>query len=190
MRKSLIVVAGVLLAACGGNNGTATSTDSASAKKDSMTAVQPINPVIPVLYSSSFTIDEPKNAESVLKLWKSYEDGNVASTKDLIGDSITVYTGDGMVIHGTRDSTTAMVQKERDMYKSVADSVEAIIAVKSDKGDHWALIWGTENWVDKKGKPGSMELHQAWMFNAQGQAVVMREYEAKTPKMPGMPTKK
>lgn len=185
MRISLAVAAALLIAGCGSNNNSAPTADSTKVKTDSSMAIAPIKSPYPIMYSSSFTMDEPKNAESVLALWKSYDSGDVLSGRNLIADTITLDFSDGTMIRGSRDSISAIVQKERNMYKSVTSSVKAIMAVKSDKGEHWALIWGGEKSVDKKGKEVSMELQEAWQFNNSGQAELMYQYEQKAPKKMG-----
>lgn len=185
MRISLAVAAALLIAGCGSNNNSAPTADSTKTKTDSSMAIAPIKSPYQIMYSSSFTMDEPKNAESVLALWKSYETGDIMSEKNLIADSITMYLSDGTMVKGSRDSISAIVKKERDMYKSVTSTINAIMAVKSDKGEHWALIWGGTKFVDKKGKEESTELQETWQFNNSGQAVLMYQYEQKAPKKMG-----
>ena len=179
MSKFLIVAGGILLAAWGSNNNTAPAADSTKAKADSNVAVQPIKSPYQIMYSSSFTIDDPKNAESLLTLWKDFDSGDLSSGKNLIADTLTVYSADGKMYKGSRDSMTANVQKERNMYKSVASTINAVMAVKSDKNEHWALIWGSDKRTDKKGKEVTTEWQETWRFNDKGQADLMYQYSQK-----------
>src|ERR1700742_4061372 len=118
MKKLLIVAIAALFTACDGNNSPAPSADSTRAKADSGIAFRPIKSPFPVVYSSSFTIDDPKYAEAVLALWKDYENGDIASSKDLIADSIELYPSDGSAFKLSRDSAIALVQRERSAMKS------------------------------------------------------------------------
>jgi len=179
MRKFLIVVAGLFIGACGSNSNTAPAADSSKTKTDSVAAAQPIKSPYPIVYSSSFTIDDPKYAETLLALWKAYDNGDLAASKNMIADTLTVYMADGKMYKGSRDSMTADVQKERNMYKSVASTVNSVMAVKSDKGEHWALIWGSDKRTDKKGKEETTEWQETWRFNDKGQADLMYQYAEK-----------
>src|SRR5579872_1498801 len=132
MRKFLIVTTGILLAACGANKNSPAGGDSAKIIPDSNAAIKQIQSPYHVVYSSSFTMDDPKNAESVLALWKSYDSGNLASTKNLIADTMEVYPADGSMIKGGRDTITSLVQQQRNAYKTAVSTVNAIMAVKSD----------------------------------------------------------
>ncbi|HTR28715.1 MAG TPA: hypothetical protein VMH27_05565 [Puia sp.] len=181
MRKPLIVFAALLLAACDGNN-SATSPDSTKIKPDSSMATQPIKSPYPVTYSSHFTMDDPKYAEAVLTLWKSYDSGNIASTKDIIADSIELYLSDGSSMKLSRDSAVAMVTKQRNTEKSPKARVDAVMSVKSDKGEHWGLVWGADNYVDSKGNNVTMNIQETWRFNAAGKADLLYQFAQEQPR--------
>ena len=182
MRKPLIVIAALLLAACDSTNNPASAPDSAKIVRDSSMAMQPIKSPYPVTYSSSFTMDDPKYAETVLTLWKSYDSGNIASTKDLIADSIELYLADGSSVKLSRDSAVAMVTKERSMDKSDKARVDAVMSVKSDKGEHWGLVWGAQEHVDNKGNSRTTNLQETWRFNAAGKADLLYQFAQEQPK--------
>lgn len=134
----------------------------------------------PVMYSSSFEIDGPKNAESVLALWKAYDNGDLSAAKDLIADTMEVHLASGLVKRTTRDSIIAMIQGARNALTAAVDEVDAVMAVKSkDKDEHWALIWGMEKDTHKDGKVDSVYLQETWRFNAGGKADLLYQYNAK-----------
>ncbi|HLX66579.1 MAG TPA: hypothetical protein VKR41_06275, partial [Puia sp.] len=81
MKKPLLLAGMVLFAACSGNAPTSTA-DSTQAKTDSTAMMRPIQSPYPIMYSSSFAMDEPKNAESVLAFWKAYDAGDFSGSKD------------------------------------------------------------------------------------------------------------
>lgn len=166
----------VILAACN-STPSAPAADAAKADSASAAAVKPINSPYEIMYSSKFVIDDPKNAETLLALWKFYDEGDLSKGKDMIADSIEMHMGEGSTIHASRDSATAMVQAVRSSLKSAVDRVDVVMALKSvDKNEHWALIWGTEIDTHKDGKVDSMEIHEVWRFNSAGKADMMMQY--------------
>jgi hypothetical protein len=183
MKKPHFLAAMVLLGACGGN-APATTTDSTQPKTDSSAMMRPIQSPYPIMYSSSFAMDEPKNAESVLAFWKAYDAGDFSSSKDFFADTFDVHLSNGFHMRSSRDSSIAGVQAYRSGFASVVDNVNAIMAVKStDKNEHWVLIWGIEKNIPKKGKADSVFLQETWRFNAAGKADLMYSF-AEQPQPP------
>jgi hypothetical protein len=142
--------------------------------------MKPIQSPYAIGYSSSFAIDEPKNAETLLALWKTYDNGDLNAGKGMIADSIEMYMADGMSMHATRDSATAIVQKFRSSLKAAVSHVDAVMALKStDKNEHWACIWGTEIDTHKDGKIDSVYLQETWRFNKDGKADLLLQSSRK-----------
>jgi len=180
MKKPLILAVMAFLAACDGT-APATTTDSTRTKTDSTAMMRPIQSPYPISYSSSFAMDDPKNAETVLALWKSYDAGNLSSTRDDFADTLEVHLADGMTMRLSRDSTVAAVQSMRSSLSSAVDVVNAIMAVKStDKNEHWVLIWGMEKDTHKNGKTDSVFLQETWRFNAAGKADLLYQFAQQT----------
>jgi hypothetical protein len=183
MKKPLFLAAMALLTACGGN-APAPSADSTNAKTDSSAMMRPIQSPYPIMYSSSFAMDEPKNAESVLAFWKAYDAGDFSSSKDFFADTFDVHLSSGFHMRTSRDSSIAGVKAHRSGFVSVASDVNAIMAVKStDKNEHWVLIWGIEKDIPKKGKADSVFFQETWRFNAAGKADLMYSF-AQQPQLP------
>lgn len=172
-----------LLSGCGGSS-SSPAADSTHVKTDSAVTMRPIQSPYPVLYSSSFAIDDPKNAESLLALWKAYDAGTLSSAKDLLADTVDVYMAGGMHMRASRDSTIAFVQRFRNTMSAVASEVNAVMAVKStDKNEHWALIWGMEKDTHKNGKADSVQLQETWRFDDNGKANLLYQFVQKPAKM-------
>jgi hypothetical protein len=175
MKRHLAILLMALLAACN-STPTTTAADASKPAADSP-AMKAIRSPYDIGYSSKFTIDDPKNAESVLALWKAYDDGNLSSVRDLIADTMQAYLSSGAAMRGSRDSTIAGIQAYRNSFKSAIDRVDAVMAVKStDKNEHWVLIWGTETDTHKDGKVDSIHLQETWRFNNEGKADLMFQY--------------
>lgn len=174
MRNILILAAVAFFAAC--NSSQPAPTETAAPAKDS--TVREINSPYPVSYSSKFAIGDPKNAESILTLWKDYENGNILSGhKELFADSIELYLSDGTIIRGRRDSVIAIVQQHRNMASAVVDRVDAVTALRStDKNENWVLIWGMEKTTAKNGKVDSVNLQETWRLNNDGKVNLLYQY--------------
>ena len=184
MKKILTVAAWALFAACN-TNAPAPTTDAAKIIPDSVKAIQ--SPY-PISYSSKFTMDDPKNAESLLAMWKAYDNGNLNSSKEYFADTVDVALGDGSVMRSSRDSMLAGIQSYRSLFKTAFERVSAIMAVKStDRNEHWVLIWGTEIDTYKNGRVDSTDLQETWRFNESGKANLVFQY--KRPAAPAKPSK-
>jgi len=178
MKQFMVLAAMAFLAAC--NNSSPASADSAKVTADSPAAkMKDIQSPYPIMYSSKFVMDDPKNAETLLAMWKSYDNGDLSTSKDMIADTIEVHFPDGGMMRGSRDSIIKSVQAHRNSFTSAVDKVHAIMAVKStDKNEHWVLIWGREIDTHKNGKVDSTELQETWMFDQNGKAALLYQFAA------------
>jgi hypothetical protein len=178
MKKTLTVAAWALIAASCNTSTPAPTTDPAKSNPDSASMVKSIQSPYPISYSSKFIMDDPKNAESLLALWKAYDNGDLSATKEMFADTVEISLGDGAVMRASRDTVLASVQKFRNSLKTAVDRVSAIMAVKStDRNEHWALIWGTEIDTYKNGKVDSTDLQETWRFNDAGKANLFFQYK-------------
>ena len=180
MKTFLMVFAVIFFAAC--NNATdADKTDDATALKTDSSAVTDDNVSYAYTadYSSKFEMGKPEYAASILKLWKSWDDGNLSAARDIFADSVTMVFSSGDKVAGKRDSIIAMGQKERDMFASAKSQVHAWTSLRStDKNENWVNIWGREVDTDKKGKVDSSEIQETWRLNSDGKADLVYQYRA------------
>lgn len=183
MKKLCVLSAVVILAACNSNESSNKDAMSDSVKAVSETTMPAIKSPYPINYSSDFEKDDPKNAETLLALWKDWDNGDLTAGKDMFADSVEMHFSDGSSMHATKDSVIAAAQKFRSTFASAVSSVDAVMASKSvDKNEHWALIWGKEVDTDKKGKVDSFYLQETWRFNNDGKANLMYQFrQAATP---------
>lgn len=172
MKKLLIIASVALFAACNTNNKPANETPGSTATKE-------INSPYAVNYSSKFVTDDPKNAETVLNLWKVWDAGDLSKAKDMFADSIEFRFSNGVMLKMSRDSAIATAQKVRSSLKSSISSVDAIMAVKSkDRNERWACIWGMEKDTDANGKTDSSYVQETWRFDSTGRANLMFQFRA------------
>jgi hypothetical protein len=191
MKKIFIISSVFLFAACN-NSGDKAKVDSMSTDTTATAAAKTmpdINSPYPVVYSSKFEIGDPKNAETVLKLWKDWDNNSLMNSKDLFADTLTFYFSDGSMMHASRDSALAMAQKIRDSQASITSSIDAVMSAKSlmnntstkpeDQNENWALIWGEERVTDKKGKKDSSAVMETWRINKDGKVDMVFQYRKK-----------
>ena len=180
MKRNLLFSLLALLTACN-SNPPASSTDSlAKPAADSVMSSMPaIQSPYEISYTSKFAIDAPKNAETLLGLWKDWDNGTLAAHKDWWADSVEMHFSDGNMMRAPKDTVLAMGQQIRNSYASSKSRVIAVTAMKSvDQNDHWVLIWGTETNTDKKGKVDSSYLFETWKFNNDGKVTTLYQYRA------------
>jgi len=177
MKQFLVLAVMVFLTAC--NSSAPAPTDAKASVDSSAAKMRDIQSPYPIMYSSKFVMDDPKNAETVLALWKAYDNGNLSATKDMIADTLELHFPDGGTMRGARDSIIAAVQAHRSSLSAAVDEVHAIMAVKStDKNEHWVVIWGQEKDTHKNGKVDSTMLQETWKFTPDGKASLLYQFAA------------
>ena len=181
MRK-IVLLAGIsLLVAC--NSSPKEEVSSVGPKADSAATASDENIAYPYTagYSSKFSIGDPKHAQMILGLWKDWDNGDLAKSKDVFADSVEFNFWDGTKMHTTRDSAVAAAQNMRNSYASVTSRVDAFIPLKStDKDESWVTIWGMETHTDKKGKTDSINLHEVWRINKAGKTDLVYQFASMT----------
>jgi hypothetical protein len=181
MKKILIVTSMAFFAACNNSSDKAKveSMKSDTTASTATTTMPDINSPYAVTYSSKFEMGDPKNAETVLNIWKDWDNGNLMNSKNSFADTVELHFSDGSMVRAARDSALAMGQADRDRYASSVSTVDVITSLKStDKNENWALIWGEERLTDKKGKKDSSALHAAWRLNKDGKADRVFQFRA------------
>lgn len=189
MRKIYLFAAVAFLAACTSSadkpkTEDVKAADSSSAKQDNL--MYPYTPD----YSSDFVIGDAKNAQTLLELYKNWDDNRLDNSKSSFAEMDTMYFSDGSMFAGSRDSLFAVANKMRGQMGSVVDSVHAWVPLRSkDKNEDWVAIWTREISTDPKGKKTVKELHEVWRFDKNGKINLVYQYEQQPPKMPPPPKK-
>jgi len=173
MKKMFILAITVSLIACNsGDNKTAAFSGKDSTDKTTINTAP-----YTAMYSSSFQMGDPRHAETILSLWSDWDNGNLEPSKKHFADTVQLYTSDGSLIEGSRDSAVAGAQNFRNMFTTVKSTLQAIFPVKSTStNEDWVCIWGTEVMTDKNGKIDSVHLQETWRFNKQGKIDAMLQY--------------
>src|SRR5690349_3631935 len=187
MKKMLIGASITFLAACNNSSDKAKTesmnTDTSAAAATTTAKMPDINSPYKVVYSSKFEMGDPKNAETVLKLWKDWDNNTLMNSKSSFADTLTFYFSDGSMMHASRDSVLGMAQKMRDGQASITSSIDAVTSLKSlmnnmsqkpeDQTQNWALIWGEERVTDKRGKKDSSAVMETWGLDKDGKVSIV-----------------
>jgi hypothetical protein len=178
MKKVFVLASVAFFASCNsGNDGT--KVDSMKSGSDSATTQQDVSYPYQVQYSSKFEIADAKHAQTILNLWKDWDNGNLANSRNSFADSVEMHFWDGGMMKSVKDSVIATGQKFRDNFSAVTSRVDAVTALKStDKNENWVCVWGMETDTDKKGKVDSFYLQETWRINKDGKADLLYQFKA------------
>lgn len=179
MRKTLFVLSLTVLAAC--NSGSDTKVESMGTKDS--TASENVTYPYTADYSSKFEMGSSANAQTMLELYKDWDGNNIDNMKTKLADTVTLYFGDGTMMHGSRDTVLAQTKGYRSMFTTIRSQLHAFLPLKStDKDENWFLAWFKEYRTDAKGKLDSSELQETWRLNKDGKADLMYQYQQSNPK--------
>jgi len=157
------------------------TTETTTAKTDSSAAATavPLTYAYTPTYTSDFEIGDPKYAQTVLDLWKDYDNNTFDNHKDMFADSVYMDFSDGSSFAGTRDSMISMMKGYRTSLGTATSTVITWTTLKpKGKDETWVCIWGKE--IDEKnGKKDSLNLNENWMFNKDGKISYMTQYTQK-----------
>ncbi|WP_423736322.1 hypothetical protein [Chitinophaga caseinilytica] len=190
MRKMYLFAVIALATACN------TGTDKTKSEAEKEPVTEPVKkevvnyPFTPD-YSSDFEIGDPRNAMTLLNMYKNWDNNTMNNSKDYFAQTDTMIFSDGSMFTGNRDSLILMANNVRRQMGTVVDSVHAWVPLRSrDHNEEWVLIWTREISTDAKGRKSTKELHEIWRFDKDGKINLMYQYEQQPPKMPPPPPKK
>jgi hypothetical protein len=134
-------------------------------------------------YSASFKLGNPDYATKVAQgSWKDWETNNMDNLKNWVADTIMVFQSDNKFIKGV-DSLIANWKRGRVLYKTVIDTINAIVPLYStDKKQDWVLVAATEINENNKGVRDTVSILENWRFNKDGKADMLLQYERRTKK--------
>ena len=138
------------------------------------------NTVLPytAVYSSDFSIGNPKYAAIVLDLWKDFENNNLMG-HDYMSDTVKVTMADGTTMSGKKQVFDG-VSAYRNSLGTVKDVIYSWVPLHSiDKNADLVGIWGSETITSSDGKSNTSELHEVWFFNKDGKVSQMIQWTAK-----------
>lgn len=173
MKKTFIVFLAVVFFSCDSGEKKEATEAMTKTKTDSIMNMSGYTPT----YSASFEMGDSKQAETIMMLWRAWENGDLAPAKSQFADSVEFYTADGSKIAGSLDSAFNTMQAYRNSFSKIGTAIHAIFPVNSaDKNENWVCVWGSEWQTDKTGKIDSIELQETWRFNKDGKIDLFYQY--------------
>ncbi len=179
---SFFVGTSLLLAACNAGSGTSATSKDTTASADT-TGSSSVSYPYSIGYSADFTIGDPKHVQTVLTLWKDYDNNTLDAHKDAFADSIQFTTAEGSVMRGPRDSVIHALAAYRASLANAIDSVNVVVNLQpKGKEESWVCIWGEEIDTHKDNKVDSIYLQEDWMFDKNGKIARIEQYMQAPPK--------
>jgi len=190
MKKLLIISFVAAFAACNSNQEgkveSMKSTGSDSMQQDTLSYPYTAD------YSSKFEMGNPKNALTILQLYKDWDNNTLNNSKSSfaeMNDTLVFY--DGTMLAGSRDSIVAVSDRMRAGMGTVQSVVHAWLPLRSvDRNEDWVIVWVKELRTDAKGKKDSTELQETWRLDKDGKANLLYQYAQQPVKMPSSATQK
>src|SRR5690348_10881969 len=112
MRKIYLFTTIVFLTAC---TSSADKSTTETTKTSDSTSEKPRNLTYPYTadYSSDFEMGDAKNAQTLLELYKNWDNNTLENAKSAFAENDTMYFSDGNMFAGSRDSFFVMANKVR-----------------------------------------------------------------------------
>ena len=170
-----ILIAGAFVAC---NNDTKTA--SAETKSNNSSVTMPM----PVTYSSSFEMGDPKYSAMIVQgSWKDWVDNNMDNMRGWVADTLVAYQSNNIVARGP-DSLAAQWKRLRAMYTSANDSINAVMSVHStDKNENWVLVWASAYGTKLDGTKDTSYIMETWRINKDGKADLLLQYDRQARKL-------
>ena len=163
--KQLSFTALILCALIACNTATTSTNLKDTMLADTTSSNENVTYAYPVEYASDFTIGDPKHSQSVLTLWKDYDNNMMDAHKNLFADSVEFVSSNGD-IKGSKDSVINAISAYRNGFSNAVSSVSVVVSLKPKaKDESWVSVWGKEVDTYKSGKTDSVYLNEIWMFN-------------------------
>lgn len=179
MKRLFTLCMPLCMVAC---NSSTDSGNAATSKDTTMSSQQsaPVTYAYPIGYSADFEQGNSQYAQTVLKLWKDYNNNSLDNDQSYFADTVMMEFANGSGFKGNPDSVVAAVKKARGAYASAVSTVDVVTTLKpKGKDEQWVCVWGKE--VDEQnGKRDSVYLNENWRFNKDGKIDFMTQYMQKT----------
>jgi len=181
---TLLAITFIVLAAVGCNETPST------AESDTTSDTSPQKPREPKMYdytpsySANFVAGSVEATETVMSLYRAWDDNKLDDVAGSFSDSVNMYFWDGSELVTTKDSMKAAMKSYRDNYSSMETKLNAVVSVKeSEKNEEWVLVWLNEIRKDKSGKVDSTQMQETWGLDKNGKVRTLYQY-GQTPAKP------
>ena len=134
---------------------------------------------MPSEYSDTWEMGDPKNAVTILNLYKGWGNGNFDSFKNTLADSVELHWATGDVNIGPKDSILPIIMAYRNNFSEVKNIIHGFLSMRhKDSKQDFVLVWIKEITTAKDGKKDSVELQENWRINSVGKTDWVYQYDA------------
>ena len=139
-------------------------------------------PYVPT-HSINYRIGDSKFAQTVLNIWKDYDNNDLNGDLKFFADSVRIEFGNGFIINAGKDSMLLMMKSFRSSLISSKTSVDTWATLKPiDEEGTWVCVWGEgiDERIDRT--KDTTLLDEKWMFNKEDKIAFMKQYTAVVPR--------
>lgn len=123
---------------------------------------EPLN--YPALYTD-WEIDNKDNLNTVLNVYKDWDEVSVNKLTDFFADSVVLDMPDGKRTDGTKEEVVTKMEKFRSAYSSTHNQVlNAIPLINKKTNVHWVRVMVYNKWTYTDNKRDSMLYYDLWRF--------------------------
>ena len=164
MKITLSLLCLLFILSCGQDNATEKQTDlKVETETASSAEPQSLPPLTyPALYSN-WEIGKRENMNTVLSLYKAWDESSVDNLKSLFADSVILDLPGGRRVTSSRDNITDILVKFRSAYKTTANQVISIYPLlNKETNDEWVAALLYNKWTYKDNIRDSSLYQDLW----------------------------
>jgi len=164
MKITLSLLCLFFILSCGQDNTTEKQTEvKAETETAASTEPQSLTPLAyPALYSN-WEIGKRDNMNTVLSLYKAWDESSVDNMKNIFADSVILDLPAGRRITSSRDNITDLLVKYRNTYATTANQVLSIYPlVNKETNDEWVSVLLYNKWTYKDNVRDSSLFQDLW----------------------------
>jgi len=164
MKIALSLLCLFFILSCGQDQATDKTTENkAEQAPAASTEPQPLTPLTyPALYSN-WEIGKRDNMNTVLSLYKAWDESSVDNIKNLFADSVTLDLPGGKRVTSSRDNIADVLVKYRSAYKITANQVISIYPLlNKETNDEWVAALLYNKWTYKDNVRDSSLFQDLW----------------------------
>ena len=164
MKITVLLLCLFFILSCGQDQATDKTTENkAEQAPAASTEPQPLTPLTyPALYSN-WEIGKRDNMNTVLSLYKAWDESSVDNIKNLFADSVILDLPGGRRVTSSRDNITDVLIKYRKSFAETSNQVISIYPVlNKETNDEWVAALLYNKWTYKDNKRDSSLFQDLW----------------------------
>ncbi len=160
MKITLSLLCLFFILSCGQDKTTETKTEQVPAANTEPQSLTPL--AYPALYSN-WEIGKRENMNTVLSLYKAWDETSVDNIKSLFADSVILDLPAGRRITSSRDNITDLLVKYRNAYNATSNQVLSIYPIlNKETNDEWVAVLLYNKWTYKDNTRDSSLFQDLW----------------------------